>query len=270
MKISFSTLGCPEWSWSEILAAAKDLGYDGVEVRGIGSNIHVPHAKPFNKQNLDNSIKKLDRMGLTIPCLTSSCYLFVKETDDYIKEAYEYIDLASKLKTPYIRVLGDRNPEPSSDIDDDYVEKMLIRLANYCEGKNVTILIETNGVYSDSLRLANLIKKVSNKNVAALWDIHHPYRFKNESVETTYNNLKGYIKHVHLKDSVVSNDKINYKMLGEGDVPVKDAINLLMKEGYSGYLSLEWVKRWYMDLEEPGIVFSHFINEIKYMISGLQ
>ena len=42
MKISFSTLGCPRWSWREILATACDLGYGGVEVRGVGNDISVP------------------------------------------------------------------------------------------------------------------------------------------------------------------------------------------------------------------------------------
>ena len=37
MKLSFSTLGCPEWSWNEILATAKDMGFDGIEIRGVGT-----------------------------------------------------------------------------------------------------------------------------------------------------------------------------------------------------------------------------------------
>ena len=35
MKTAFSTLGCPGWSWDEIFATAKDLGLDGIEVRGV-------------------------------------------------------------------------------------------------------------------------------------------------------------------------------------------------------------------------------------------
>ena len=36
MKISFSTLGCPRWTWREITSAAVDLNYQGIEMRGIG------------------------------------------------------------------------------------------------------------------------------------------------------------------------------------------------------------------------------------------
>ena len=32
MKISFSTLACPDYSWTEIYTMAKDLGFDGIEV----------------------------------------------------------------------------------------------------------------------------------------------------------------------------------------------------------------------------------------------
>ena len=42
MKISFSTLSCPRWGWGEIIASAHDLGYDGIEIRGVGKDISVP------------------------------------------------------------------------------------------------------------------------------------------------------------------------------------------------------------------------------------
>ena len=35
MKLGFSTIGCPEWDWAEILGTAKDMGIDGIEIRGV-------------------------------------------------------------------------------------------------------------------------------------------------------------------------------------------------------------------------------------------
>jgi hypothetical protein len=34
-KLSFSTLGCPDWSFDKIIDFAKDNQYTGIEVRGI-------------------------------------------------------------------------------------------------------------------------------------------------------------------------------------------------------------------------------------------
>ena len=39
MKISFSTLGCPGFEWSDIYSMAKDFGFDGIEIRGMGKDI---------------------------------------------------------------------------------------------------------------------------------------------------------------------------------------------------------------------------------------
>ena len=32
MKLAFSTVGCPDFQWSEIYSMAKDLGFDGIEI----------------------------------------------------------------------------------------------------------------------------------------------------------------------------------------------------------------------------------------------
>ena len=37
MKIAFSSLGCPDCSWTDMYTMAKDLGFDGIEIRGLGA-----------------------------------------------------------------------------------------------------------------------------------------------------------------------------------------------------------------------------------------
>lgn len=267
MKISFSTLGCPEWSFENILVTAKDLGIDGIEVRGIGNEIYVPNANPFCASKIQDTLERLKKMKLEIPCLTSSCFLFDKQNEDvYMKEGKDYIDLAHQMKVSFVRVLGDRTPEPRGEVDIDYVAGNLWLLAKYAETKGVKVLVETNGIFADSNKLLELIEKVDSPSVGVLWDVHHPYRHINEPVATTYEALKDYISFVHIKDSVIENSELKYKMLGHGDIPVKEAISILKANGYEGYLSLEWVKRWSIDLEEPGIVFSQFANYIKHLI----
>jgi sugar phosphate isomerase/epimerase len=264
MKFSFSTLGCPGWSWEDMLVTAKDLGFDGIEMRGIENELYVPNAKPFRSANIRSTIERLSKLKLEIPCLTSSCYLFDKSNIEMVlKEGREYIDLAQKLGTPFVRVLGDSSPEPGDGVDADFVAKNLSALAEYGSVKSVKILIETNGIFSNSDEMLKLLKMADNPNIGVLWDIHHPFRYAGEHVEKTYNTLKEYIQFIHIKDSLILDGKVIYKILGCGDVPVAEAISLLRNSGYNGYVSLEWVKRWCIELEEPGIVFSHFINHVK-------
>ncbi|MBR5252557.1 MAG: AMP-binding protein, partial [Clostridia bacterium] len=262
MKISFSTLGCPDFSWADIYTMAKDFGFNGIEMRGLGGDIFSVHASPFKPENLPATKAQLKRLKLEIACLSSGCALRFKERhDETIAELKEYIALAAALETPYIRVLGDLTAEPTTDFDDENVIEPMKILAPIAEEAGVTLLIETNGVYSDTARLADVLARIGSDNVAALWDFNHPYRFNGETPETTIRNLGAYIKHTHIKDSVMVDGKIEYRLVGEGDLPpMADYMKALRSLNYEGYISLEWLKQYAPDLSEAGIVFPHFTN----------
>jgi fatty-acyl-CoA synthase len=261
MKIAFSTLGCPDFSWPDIYSMAKDLGFDGIEIRGLGNEIFAVKAQPFTEAQLPQTVKKLAELRLEIPCLSSGCCLKYAEnaTQNY-RELVEYIALASRLGTPYIRILADADPQPNGEVDDAAVLAALQRLIPVAETKGVTLLVETNGVYSDTARLCRLLECAASDTVAALWDAHHTYRFAGETPGKTVQNLGAFIKYVHMKDSVVAGGVTRYRLMGEGDLPIDDIMFALRSINYEGYISLEWVKRWATDLDDAGVVFPHYAN----------
>ncbi len=263
MKFSFSTLACPEYSFSDIYAMASDLGFDGIEVRGLGDDIFDGmHNMPFAPQNLPATVKKLDSLGLEISCLSSGCCISdAAKAEENAKIIKEYLAAAKALGTKFVRVLGDDSPEPTGEVDDSEVLRQLNALIPFAEEAGVTLLVETNGVYSDTARLKALLDAVRSDNAAALWDFHHPYRFAHESPETTVQNLGMYIAYVHCKDSVMTPEgRIDYRLMGEGDMPIPEMINALGSINYEGYITLEWVKRWAPYLQDAGIVFPHYID----------
>jgi len=272
MKLAFSTLGCPDFDWPDIYSMAKDFGFSGIELRGLGDNIFSVKAKPFLEENLKATKEQLAKKRLEIPCLSTGCSLkFTDKKDETIKEISEYIDLAEKLGTPYIRILGDLMPEPNGEVDDSVVVNTLKELIPYAEKKGVILLVETNGVYTDTARLRALLEQLGSDNVAALWDIHHPYRFAGETPEQTVQNLGAYIKYAHIKDSVMVDGKVEYKMMGEGDLPMDEIIRAFKSINYEGYVSLEWVKTYAPDLTDAGIVFPQYANFMsQYMEKSLE
>ena len=269
MKLAFSTLGCPDFSWSDIYSMAKDFGFDGIEMRGLGNDIFSVRAQPFRADQIDKTIANLKRMRLEIPCLSTGCVL--KDADCWQQtkaEIEEYIRLAEKLGAKYIRLLGDRNADIEGEVDDEVVLAALKDIVPYAEERGVILLVETNGVYSDTARLRDLLARVESDNVAALWDMHHPYRFANEKPETTIQNLGVYIKHIHIKDSVMVDGKVKYKIMGEGDMPIESMIRALRSVNYEGYISLEWVKNTAPELQSAGIVFPHFANYMEQFMGS--
>jgi fatty-acyl-CoA synthase len=261
VKIAFSTLGCPDFSWTDIYSMAKDLGFDGIEIRGLGNEIFAVKAQPFTETQLPQTIKKLADLRLEIPCLSSGCCLkFTEKEEENYRELVAYIDLATRLGASYIRILADLDPQANGAVDDAVILAALRRLIPIAEKNGVTLLIETNGVYADTKRLCGLLDHVASDALAALWDTHHTYRFGGETPGKTVQNLGAYIKYVHIKDSIVENGVTQYRMIGEGDLPIDDIMAALRSINYDGYVSLEWVKRWAADLTDAGIVFPHFVN----------
>ncbi len=264
MKFSFSTLGCPTWNWGEIIAAAADLKYDGVEVRGVRGELYAPNIKYFQDDNIEETKKHLHELNVEIACLTTACYLFDQSNQSVMLQmGKDYIDLAQKLAVPSIRVLGDLDAKPSDNIDIAFVAENLKTLAKYAAGKEVYVLLESNGIFGDTAKLAALLAEVNEPQAGALWDVNHPYHFFAESVEESYNNLKPYLRHLHMKDSAKENGQIVYKMMGFGDIPNDQILKQLISDNFTGYVSLEWVKRWNKNLTEPGIVFPHFIDYVR-------
>lgn len=267
MKLCFSTLGCPEWSFSDIISTACDMGYDGIEIRGIGKVIDAARIPEFFPATAPKTRKILEDKGLTIACLTSACYMNdTSHIDDILYLAKAYVDTAHDMGIKNIRVLGDFGPEQSGELNIAEIAARIKELAQYAKTEDVSILVETNGFFANSRNMEKLMNGIDEENTGVLWDIHHPFRYFDESPEYTLGILGDLVRHVHVKDSVYEDGKLKYTMVGYGDLPVRECIERLEKIGYEGYYSLEWLKRWDLSLEEPGIAFANYANYMKSLI----
>ena len=271
MKLSFSTIGCPAYAWTDIYPMAKDLGFDGVEIRGVAGNEYAPTAQPFRARQRQRTRAQLERIGLAISCFSTSSELYSKMGRlEAMDEVGEYLELASEMGTPYVRVLLSRDIRPVGNVDDAAVVKTLRELGNIAAIYDVTVLIETEADYADTSRLARVLDEVDSPYVGALWDMQHPYRLFGESPETTLANLGKHLRYCHIKDSVITDDRVQYRMMGEGDMPLVHMLDVLQASGYDGYVSFEWPRRWARDVAigEPGIVFPQYINYMRDYLAG--
>ena len=101
MTLSFSTLGCPKLSFRDVLSLAKELGYNGIELRGIMQTIDAPDLKEFSEENYKATLERLEQLGLEIPILTSACKLYREEKwDATLKLAKRYVDMAKRIAIP--------------------------------------------------------------------------------------------------------------------------------------------------------------------------
>ena len=267
LPISFSTLGCPKWSWNTILKNASQWGYAAVELRGIQGELDLTKRPEFNGLRLKQSLRDLRALDLHLSDLGASTRLHEFDPGkrkEQLDEAKRFIDLAHQLKCPYVRVFGDKiaAERPRQDTIAQVVAG-LRELGEYAKGSQVTVILESHGDFYDSPTLLQVMKGAEMPTVALLWDAYHTYVDGKESPETTFKQLGTYVRHTHLKDSKPVGGKEQYVLTGTGTVPVRETVRLLVAGRYKGYYNFEWEKLWQPEIDEPEIAIPHFAKVIR-------
>ncbi len=248
MKLSFSTRGWGDAKWDEYVDMALDMRFGGIEMYNIQKfPALTDRGGPFHKYNMAATARQLYEKKLTIPCFDTSCDI---SAEDCLETVEDIMRIARGMQVPYVVVCALHD-------DEEKVNEALQILVPKAEQYGVTILMKTSGIYADTKRLRALMDSFACDQLAALWDIHHPYRDNNESAATTITNLGAYVRHVHLRDS---NDADSYNLIGEGTLPVAEMMQALASITYDGYISLEWKIEWMEDLPERDVIFAHFVN----------
>ncbi len=266
--LAFSTLGCPDWSFQQIVDFAAANGYSGLEIRGIKRQMDLTKCEEFSSQEqIKATLSLMKEKGLKFVNLGASANMHFHEgpeKEKSISEAKAFIDLAQKINCPYVRVFPNKFPKDrTKDQTIQTVAENLLTLGNYAKERNVKVLLETHGDFSGSDDILKVMKSASHPNIALVWDISNMWTITKESPAEVYKKLKKYIVHTHIKDAKLNGDKLQYSLLGQGDVPMFEAIDILYKDGYKGYYSFEWEKLWHPEIAEPEIAISHYAKAMK-------
>jgi len=294
LKVAYSTLGCPDWGWHDLLRYGTQFGYDGVEIRLLVRETDLLRVQEFQASQLQTRRRELSDAGFLVCGLASSVrfdYPEQNQREAQVEIGKAYLDLAVELEAGFVRVFGDVIPDAEdSNKRQTTIENIaegLNRLGEYAEKLGRGIVIETHGDYSDSGLMRQTLRLVDSRAVGVLWDTHHPWRFYGEDLAETIERLKPWVCHTHWKDSVASPRKsqdehsqaaaqgahdlmsghrhADYVLFGGGEFPAIECLRLLQQIGYDGWYSLEWEKMWHPELEEPEIATGLFPSKIRQL-----
>ena len=266
--LSFSTLGCPDWGFETILNFAVEHGYDGIEIRGIQRQLDLSKCNEFNsKENILATLLKVKEKKLKIVdlgCSAAMHYADAVERQKNLEEAKIFIQLAQQLNCPYIRVFPNSFPKEQERSETiNLISKGLLELADYAKGTGVIVLMETHGDVVHSTDLEKIMQLVGHPKVGLVWDIVNMWSATKEPPAQVYAKLNKYIHHTHIKDLKFVDGKEQYALVGKGDTPILEAVDILAKNRYRGYFSFEWEKLWHPEIEEPEVAFADYTKVMK-------
>ncbi len=254
--LSFSTLGCPDWTFDEVLAFARQHGYDGIELRGILRQLDLPLCPEFSSaEKIRETTRRVQDHQLRIVDLGASTELHHTEASERQKnldQARRFIDLAQKIDCPYVRVFPNALPEGDgrAAIIDLIIEN-LVTLGDYAKGSSVSVLMESHGDAVKTAELRHIMDSAHHPRVGLVWDIVNMWSVTRQPPREVYSQLKPYIRHTHVKDLTWVDGKEHYVLLGKGVAPIFEGLDALFQGGYTGYYSFEWEKLWHPDIDAP-------------------
>ena len=146
----------------------------------------------------------------------------------------------------------------------DQVVRQLREVAEIAHTLETEIWIETHDLIPKGADVARLIRDVDRPNVLACYNNLHPIRM-GESLEETMAHLGPMIRHVHLHDGLANQEKVIITPVGEGDMPMEETMQALIKIGYVEYLSGEWFHNQYGDLPDDAIeLYAHDMRALTH------
>ena len=240
MKYAFMTFSTPELTLTEVLATARDYGYDGIEPRLDAKHRHGIEVAASAAERAAIR-RQVAESGIALACLaTSLSYADPAKTAVMLQETHERIDLAGDLGVPVIRVFGGVIP---AGVSREAAVALLISslrsVADHAAQRKVTVAMETHDDWCDPQHVAAVMRGVNHPAVAVNWDIMHPVRTGFATIEASFFALRPWIRHLHVHDGVGTNVKM--VAIGTGEIDHRRAVQLLLTIDYTGFISGEWI-----------------------------
>ena len=252
MKLAFSTKGWHGVSWEEFVFDAHDLGFDGIEIHNLRAPEFSRKCCPADLKTSGATYRDLFDKKLSVPCIDTTFDMTDgADTEGKIAEIGFCLEVAKGLHVPYVRIHAVKSEGEGN------VRDIIHAALPTAEEAGIALIIETMGVYADTAKLRALLDEYASDYLGVLWDVHYPYRENGESPQTSITNLGAYIKHVHVRDSVMGG---GYELIGEGDMPIAEFMLALDSVNYDGFVTLEWDPSWMEELDDRMVILSHFVN----------
>jgi sugar phosphate isomerase/epimerase len=262
MKVSFSTLACPDWTMPQIIAMAAREGYDGIELRFVQGEDSLWKLPAFSGVELAATRRALADHAITVSCLDTSCRFHSPDSAErrqWMTEGERMADLAAELGAPGLRVFGDTiQPGADRESTQSWIADSIRELAEVAAPKGVEVWIENHGDFATAPQTAAILAQAACSRVGVVWDPANSFVAAQEQPANGAALLRAAIRHVHIKDLRRNQGGWQHVLTGEGDFPLLELKAALEPLEYDSFLSFEWEKKWHPEIADAEIALPHF------------
>ena len=254
---SFSQLiNSGEMTQLDCIKKAKEMGFDAiemVEINDFADGDLMGYAKEIAEEAKVQNIP-ISNFAFGADFVNGSN----GDTANEIERVKRMIDAAEIMGAPCIRndVIYSLEKCGSFDRALPIIADACREITQYAEHKGIKTTTENHGFISqDSDRIERLFNMVNHPNFGILVDIGN-FTCVDENPVTAVSRVAPYAAYVHAKDFLIRNGEgknpgrgffrsrggnyLRGTIIGHGDVPVKQCLDILRNAGYDGYITIEY------------------------------
>ncbi len=264
MKTSFSTLACPDWHFEQVLEAAVNYGFDGVELRVISRELDLWKLREFQVDLLAATRGRVEDLGLRIVSVGSSACFHSPDAEERRRNVdcvLRMAEIAAGLGAPSVRVFPDRIQSGCDRAQTAaWIVESLVDVAQNLESSGVQVWLETHGDFATVSSVSEILQSANRHDVGVIWDPANAF-CQNREIPFLSHEMEAHLRHVHVKDVKLSaSGTVEYVLTGQGEFPFDAMFAALDTVHYEGFLSFEWEKLWHPELAPPDVALPHFMN----------
>jgi len=242
-------------SYFDIIEKTKELGFDAIEF-SIGDEL------PGGRETVAKLRDKCREVGLPIASYTTGANFFVADQAAEIARVKEHVDRAEILGAPVMRhdICGTfyegYEGVRTFDAIVPIIAPAIREVTEYAKTKGIRTMSENHGyVAQDAERLMKIYTAVGSTNYGWLCDVGN-FCCADEDPAVSVGKLAPLCFHVHVKDMFLRSGMLpdpgkgwgrtragNYfrgTIFGQGNIPTLQCLQNLKRNGYDGYISLEF------------------------------
>lgn len=262
MKLSFWTLGTPDWTNRQVVDAAVRFGFDGVDLRcASGRNVSVQSTP----QEVDDLRRLFADNGIEIASILAYNERGSADGVDWQAvrdDIARHIELAQRLGTKAMRVNA---ATPASDSSwDAYLGGFAGAITDALTANDSVVLNMQNHPGAPNVeQIARLASMVHSPLFGSGFSPDHCVDM-GDDVLASAELLAPVIKKLHLADREAYGQRTGSKLRaclpGAGIVPNREVVDILRRHGFDGYVSFKWEKPTYPDLPDAEVALPHFMS----------
>ncbi|MFO7946633.1 MAG: sugar phosphate isomerase/epimerase family protein [Armatimonadota bacterium] len=234
----------PADDFEEFIKWASETGFECCEVmlRDVW-----PDESEYQEDGAHKAKEILDEHGMFASALQAGND-FVQLDDEAVQEQAERMEkvarLAKILGTDVLRTEGGR---PKDEVPmhrwSEAMAKCLKACVPFCEDMGVKLAVDNHGVVSNNpVVILEALHAVDHELIGSNLDTMNLRWWGNPVSElpTIYRALAPFVHHVHMKDGFNARPDYQGQDLGNGEIPLKECVDILVEAGYNGPWIAEW------------------------------